>query len=223
MATLISSTAGNTGGPNTVTTTGIDTTGANLLVVGLALDDAASATVSDSKGNTWTQLISYTQGNVRVRLYYSIPASVGTAHAFTVTGSSIFASIYVQAFSGVSAVGAVDKQSGSNGFVAALQPGSITPGQNNELIVTLLGINAAGAPMSIDSGFTETNELDFVGSASYGGAMAYLVQTTAAAVNPTWTRTNTNGTAATQASFVSQTIAGRGFFKYQAVKRSNYY
>lgn len=183
------------------TTAGIDTTGADLLIIALCCDDAHTATPTDSKSNTWTQLTSYTQTNVRVRLWYSTPSSVGTNHTFSSNGLGFVGTILGAAFSGAAQSSPADQQSGANGFVATLQPGSITPSENNELIWSHFGINAAGSPMSIDSGFTELAEADFSAGVAYGGSFAYKIQTTAAAVNPTWTRTNTNGCACTQASF----------------------
>lgn len=188
-------------GNASITTAGVDTTGADLLIIGLAIDDAYNTTPTDSKGNTWTQLTSYTQTNVRVRLWYSIPTSVGAAHTFS-AGTSPFGSLFAAAFSGSKQTSPADQQNGSNGFVGTLQPGSITPSENNELIITVFGINATGVPISIDSSFIELGpEIDFGAADHYGGQMAYLIQTTAAGVNPTWTRTNTNGCAVTQASF----------------------
>ena len=52
---LVSNTAAS-GTDSSVTTTAINTTGASLLVLGIAVDGAATPTISDSKGNTWTAL-----------------------------------------------------------------------------------------------------------------------------------------------------------------------
>mgnify|MGYP000561858478 CR=1 FL=1 len=38
---------------NTVTTTGIDTTGANFLFCAVSVDATATPTITDNKGNTW--------------------------------------------------------------------------------------------------------------------------------------------------------------------------
>jgi hypothetical protein len=139
-------------------------------------------------------------------MYYCIPTSVGTNHTASVAADATpddpAASIFFAAFSGVKQTSPFDQINGSNGFASTLQPGSITPTENNELVVALLGINSSGTPMSINSGFTETNtEINFGAGDHYGGCMAYIIQTTAAAVNPTWTRTNTNGMAVMQCSF----------------------
>ena len=194
-------------GAGPVTTGSIDTTGADFIVIGLAVDDGYNDTPTDSKSNTWTQVANtYTNTNVRVRMWYSVPTSVGSAHTFTAPSSPI-GTIFVVAFSGVAQTTPEDQISGANAFASTLKPGSITPTEDNELIVSIFGINSAGAPMSIDAGFTETDEQEFDSGVSYGGAAAYLVQTTAAAADPTWTRTNTNGMAAIQVSFKAAAVA----------------
>lgn len=183
-----------------VTTSSIDTTTSDFLVMGMVCTDGYSTTPTDSEGNTWTEATSYTQTNVRVRLWYTVPTSTNAAHTFSASGS-IVGYILVGAFSGVVQTSPADQQSGSNGFVSTLKPGSITPTEDNELVWSHFGINATGVPTSIDDSFTQITEGDFVSGESYGGSWAYKIQTSAAASDPTWTRTNTNGTAATQISF----------------------
>jgi len=204
---LISSSAPATNAVS-ATTSAIDTTGANLLVIQMACNDPHTDTPTDSKGNTWTQLTSYTQTNVRVRTWYSVPTSVGSGHTFTSNGASFFGTILASAWSGVNAT-PTDLISGSNGFANTLQPGSITPSQNDCLILTHVGINATGGtPISINGGFTELGEVDYGTGDHYGGCFAYLIQTTATASNPTWTRTGTNGMACTQHSWKAASASG---------------
>lgn len=202
MITVIASDSAS--GLTGATTAGLNTTGADFLIIGLACDDAFNQTPSDSKGNTWTQVsTSYTQTNVRVRMWYAPGTSVGTSHTFTATGGGgLVGCIFALALAGVKQSGAFDQINGANGFASTLATGSITPSENNEICVTVMGINASGTPISINSSFIETNtEINFGAGDHYGGCMAYLIQTTAAAVNPTWTRTNTNGMAAMICSF----------------------
>lgn len=207
---LVANSAAATG-LTSATTGGIDTTGATLLVLQTACDDGFNETPTDSKGNSWTQLTSYTQTNVRVRTWYSIPTSVGSAHTATHGGGGgLVGTILLSAWSGTHATVVTDQISGANGFITTLQPGSITPSQNDCLILSHFGINAAGSPMSINSGFTEMGEADFGAGDHYGCCFAYLIQTTAAAINPTWTRTNTNGAAATQHSWLPAAAAAAG-------------
>jgi len=67
-----------------------------------------------------------------------------------------------------------------------IQPGTLTPANNNGLLVTFVTSWNTGS-LSIDSGFTLVDQGSFVLYANYSVGSAYLVQSTAAAVNPTWT------------------------------------
>lgn len=211
---FLANAASASGAPSTVTTSPIDTTGADFLFLLVACDAGANPTVSDNKGNTWTALTSYVNGaNIRIRPYYCIPSSVGSGHTFIATGSFVYASVLVEAFSGVKQTSPLDVENGASGFASTLQPGSVTPSENNELLISCLGINSSGTPISINSSFNKTDELNFVGGTNYGGALAYKIQTTASAENPTWTRTNTNGMAASIHAFKAATASGQPTIK----------
>lgn len=204
---FISGTTGS-GTANSITTSSIDTTGASLIVVGMSRDDSTQPTgLSDNKNNQWTHIITVVQGATRSSLFYTKATNVGAGHTFTNDRISNFCTLYVGAFSGEAGEYPflVDKTAANNISSTTLSTGSITPTYNNELIVTHLGISGAGTPISIDSGFTEIGEIDFNTGVYYGGSMAYIIQTTASAVNPTWTRTNSNPMATTMASFALYT------------------
>lgn len=198
---LVASTSA-TGTDSSVTTGSIDTTGATLLVICIAVDGGATPTISDSKSNTWTALTASTQ-TVKTILYYVANPTVGTGHTFSNTGAFNFCSLFVQSFSGVTTTSPFDQQNGSTGTGSAtLVVGSVTPSENNEVVVVGLGFNESGTPISINGGFTETSEQNFGSGNNYGGAMAYLIQTTAAAAAPTWTRgANVGAMASRSATF----------------------
>lgn len=203
------------GTQNTVTTTGVDTTGANLLIVCVSFDTTSTQTISDSKSNTWTALTKTTSSSAGAVCYYSKNPTVGASHTFSNTGASNFSSIFMEAFSGADTSSPFDQENGATNSSTTLQPGSVTPSQNNEVIVTFLGFNTAGTPISIDGGFTQSDTaVDFSSGNHYGGAMAYLIQTSATAANPTWTRTNTQTNSARIATFkaAAATTAGKSIF-----------
>jgi len=177
-------------GAHTCTTAAMNTTGANLLVV---VEGTFSTTTdpiapTDSKGNSWTGLTTRTQGgNVRNRIFYSIPTSVGASHTFTVeTTTSFFPAIVVMAFSGVGQTGQIDVENGSTASTATIQPGSVTPASDNSVLVTGVSMdsNAGGVP-TINSGFN--TPVGIAPGAAEGAWMSYLVQNPKAAINPTWT------------------------------------
>lgn len=202
------------------TTPGIDTTGADFILALQAIADGYNVTPTDSKGNTWVQVAnSYTRTNVRVRVWKCIPTSVGTGHTFTAPDNGglnpPFGTMFIQPFSGALQTTPEDQINGANNFASTIQPGSITPSENDCIILSVFGINAAGLPISIGSGFTKTQDQEFSSGNYYGGAVAYLIQTTAAAINPTWTRTNTNGNACMQVSFKSAPVVpASGFLAF---------
>jgi hypothetical protein len=183
-------------------TPGITTTGATLFVVAVNNNTGSGTQVmSDSNSNTWTAIASGGDTNgFTDTMWYSASPSVGTGHTFQFTGNGC--TINVLAFSG-SAVSPLDQsifisdQNGSTTF----NVGPLTPSVNNELVVSANGNGQGGNYSSIDSGFTAEDPQNQVVSTSYGGAIAYLIQTTAAAVNPTWTYTAATNFAGVAASF----------------------
>lgn len=174
---------------NGATSGSIDTTGANLLVFPVCYAFGSSLVVSDSKSNTWTGLTvrSYTT-RTSVRIYYAKNPTVGTSHTFTTAGTNCFANPMALSFSGCDTTSPFDVENGGSAQATSQATGSVTPNQNNSLIIALTdGEDSTLASVTIDSGFTIG---DIVPNAiTTAGANAYLLQGTAAAVNPTWTYT----------------------------------
>ncbi|HUB83615.1 MAG TPA: hypothetical protein VMB03_32675 [Bryobacteraceae bacterium] len=197
---MASASAASTGGSD-VTVSNLNTTGANLIVIGIASGSSAPA-VSDSNSNLWMRLNLYT-GGPNIALFYGYNPSVGTGHTFSTTSGNA-PSLYVLAFSG-SASSPLDQQAGvgANSGITTVQPGSVTPVQSNELLVTLLGIAASGSTSAsaISQGFVIAGTQAFSSGNNYGGAMAYLIQNTAAAVDPAWTVSGSASLLASIASF----------------------
>lgn len=187
-----------TGDAATATTAAIDTTGATLLVMMIAWQGSGggSVSVSDSKGNTWTALRESGSGAVRTNLYYAtnVAGKVGTGHTFTVTkggAASIFPGIGIVACAGAHATAPADQTNGINdlGATTSRACGSVTPTEDNEILVAGLTIGTAAiSNLTIDSGFGTiffTNH----DADSNGIAISWLIQTTAATKNPTWSWT----------------------------------
>lgn len=178
-----------TGGANSETTSGINTTGASLIVVGVtSWEGSTIGAVTDSRSNTWNALTAQAvAGDPRTQLFYSINPTVGAAHTFTYTATDYVGAITVAAFSGADLSAPFDQENGaSSESMSSLQTGSITPTENNELVVTATNHNQASGTFTINSSMTITNQTPAAG-ANYGTALAYIIQTTAAAINPTWT------------------------------------
>src|SRR5581483_1304661 len=178
-----------------------DTTGASLIVAVVECFDQASPTPTDGLNNG--NFVKAASGQASVggdggsttSIWICASPVTSSSHVITVTGTNIFASIAIYAFSGGNG-GTVDKTSSAanNGFTATLQPGSITPSTNNQLIIAGC-YNRSLGPATIDSGFATALSLS-----SENGASSYLIQTSAAAVNPTFTFGTANYMTAVQAS-----------------------
>lgn len=181
--TLISHTAQANAG----TTTGINTTGANLLVVVVG-SGGAGTSFSDSYSNTWSTADSNATTDGSAALYYCYNPTVGTGHTFSLGIG--YGGVCFAAFSG-SASSPLDQHLASNTSdlsVLTYQPGSVTPTTAGQLIISGLSIGKTSTAISIDSGFTIIDTAQGTSGSTYGASLAYLVQTTAAAANPTWTR-----------------------------------
>lgn len=159
-----------------VTTDPIDTRGANLIVVAVGTYVSHTGTISDSKSNTWIPLTLYSasDANSKIQFFYCLNPTTDAAHTFSTTpGTFSLPGVGVVAFSGVSAF---VSESGALG----LHPGSITATLNGSLFVTC---STANSP--VDGGFTGFDAA-YSGGTNIGCGIAYLIQGTAGAENPTW-------------------------------------
>jgi hypothetical protein len=174
------------------TSPSIDTTGANLIVFGVNTVSDFAVTFTDNKGNLYYRLVSSAVTTGFASIYWSFGdslVSVGSGHTFTVTGN--FPSFEVAAFSGVSTTFALDKNFKRNNLTGtSVQAGSLTPSVADCLILAAMAYRDT-TTVSIDSGFTITDQNPFSGGVACGGALAYLIQSGGpSAVNPTWSWTN---------------------------------
>lgn len=184
-----------TSGAGSATTSGINTTGANSIFVVQAWYYGAPGdpTFSDSNGNTWVPRTTYRgTGSGQVKILYCAAPTVGSGHTFTQVSTSQYGSFVVVAMTETLAATPFDQENGggSSGPVTTVQPGSVTPSENGELLICGLNMQTAGLTASIDSSFTIAAQLAAQSGVSYGSALAYLVQATAGAINPTWTVTS---------------------------------
>lgn len=187
------------------TSPAIDTTGANLLVAGLSYYSIqGDLTPTDSKGNTWSGLTSRTNGaSGRVRLCYVMNPTVGSGHTFSFLVNDSYPLVYILALSGADVSSVFEAESGS---ASSATPGEITPAGDGRLFVTALALGGGSGALTIDEGFTISGQNDFSSGNYFGGALAYLIQSAAAARNPTWTTPATPATS--MATFIPAAAAG---------------
>jgi hypothetical protein len=188
--TLISHAAAhNAAGPAVIGP--INTVGADLIVVEIDAFSYAGCGLSDNQGNIWTNAISASAGNQNLVVWYTHNPTTSAAHTFTDCQQS---GMQMQAWKGSIAVGnPLDSQVSSfQTSTTTWQAGSLTPSQNNSLLVAASSVQVGSGPFtySIGSAYTIT---DFYGGSVGGdtnGAAAYLLQSIAAASNPAWTINN---------------------------------
>jgi hypothetical protein len=200
-------------GQNGGASSAIDTTGANLLVlVASWYAGVGNPTISDSKGNSWTPLTQQdgaAPGFASVRMYYSVPSSVGSGHTFSLTGADTYCTISVDAFSGAHASPYTSQENGSASGGVQQAAGSVTPSEDNCVVVTgLAAPEALGAVPSV-SGYT-ADATNYIAATAMAGGIAYQIQTTATATNPLWTWTGSPDTGAAAVVAVFKAAAGGG-------------
>ena len=215
---LITSTSKAAASNMIVTTDAIDSSGGNFAIVNVGSYNAGTVVLTDSKSNTWSGLTN--QVNVATglteRMWYCQGGTFGTSHTFTAQDTLLptYPSIEVLIFSGAVS-SPLDQQTGtSNNGVSSLATGSLTPSEANCLVVTGLGHenNSAGA-VSVSSPFDSTDiQIAYGGGTNEGSAIAYEIQTSATARNPTWDITNNSGIAVTLAVFKAAATGGGPIF-----------
>ncbi len=212
---LVASTSESGPTNQAVTTAPVNTAGATLLVLSVGWYSGSTPTVTpaDSKGNTWVPLTKQIQLSTLVanQLFYCAAPTVGSGHTFTVEDlvNNIYPSVALLAYSGAHDV-PFDQETGAVtvGNASTLATGSLTPSQDNCLVIAGAGHEANGAgAVSINAGFTALTAA-YVSGGGEGCGIASLVQTTAAAAAPTWDTTNNTGIAATLAVFKAAAAAG---------------
>lgn len=172
------------------TSSAIDTTGADLIVIACSHFDSPVPSFTDSNSNTYTLAKTQLNTTSGVSIFYCYAPTVGASHTFTVDASSQFRSFYVFAFSGA-ASSPLDQTNGTVGSANTASTGSVTPTEDGELVFAGLTYRDGGT-VSINNGFSSPVWLnrtdDYI-----GGAGSYLIQTTAAAVNPQFSWPNVVG------------------------------
>lgn len=172
--------------------TGIDTTGADLLVVAITSPNSQAGGFTDSKGNTWNVITSDTGASITTDVFWCVPTSVGSAHTFdhqAGTGAMI-----IEAWSGAAASPFSASQTDISGSTTTFTTTALTPTEANCIIFAAHGPGDAG--LAVSSPFNDSPTIMYGETAvSYGCALAHTIQTTAAAQAATWSWTAASGNA----------------------------
>lgn len=184
-------------GANGGTTSSINTSGANFIVVSVfGFATGAPWAVTENKGNgAATDLTNYPQSSASdVRISYWTNPTVGSGHTFTVTGASSFSGVCVAAYSGMVTSSVLDSGTdvGTSSGTTTCQAGSITPSSGKKVVIAAMAGNSATATDSIDSSYVQDGDVALSGGVNFAGSIAHLIQTpNGSATNPTWTSPST--------------------------------
>jgi hypothetical protein len=184
ISVIANTSAGAPTNTDPATTGAIDTTGADLIVVAYVYSEfAAAPTISDSKSNTWTAMTEVGSW-LNLRFAYCAGGTVGSGHTFTCSGGT-FMSLAVIAVSGAHATPA-DQENGTISFSSPYQPGSITPSVDGCLVLCASGNAGSAGSTTINSSMTILETVAYTAD-HFQVDLAWRVQATAAAINPSWT------------------------------------
>lgn len=169
------------------TSTAINTVGANLIVLFTEDFTSGGTAPTDSVSNTWTKIASNGSGAFGA-MWKCFNPITSTSHTFTPHGS--FPSISVIVLSGAGDLDTggtgVSFNSSTTGGAATLQTGSVTPSVNGSIVIFGCG-DAWALPITTNVGsFIPAGALGLVGGTSFANGLAYEIQTTATARNPTF-------------------------------------
>lgn len=169
------------------TTSAINTTGANFIVVAKVWYNA-EPTLSDSKGNSYTASTTRTNGgSLFIRHHYIQAGTVGSGHTFTLTGSGHYGAIAVLAFSNVSASPLDQEATNSDSAWTTLTAGSITPSQANTISIPALLYDNGSGTLTEPTGYTLGPVVAVASGEHMGVALAWKVLSSTSAINPEWT------------------------------------
>jgi hypothetical protein len=186
---LVDKATGGNGSP----TGAANASGSNLAVIMMSWYDGGGSltpAITDTGGHTWTQrLYAITSG---IRYGFAVYDAQGSfSNGVTVTVGGLSAASYgVGYYSGAAttAYGNGVIFSGSS-HTSTIQPGSLTAPGNGYLYVSGVSqTDGQTGTATVNSGFTVEQSVGF--APNEGHAYADIIQTTAAALNPTWSGLN---------------------------------
>lgn len=197
------------------TSAAINTTGADCLIISVA-SYSGGTPVSDSRGNTWVPLTRHTASSGNHQFWICQAPMVGGGHKFTIGPTYTAAIVY--AFQNV---GSFDAESGAGTTGAGpLASGSVLPTHDGALILTALAANTGATDSVAPAGFTQTTIPNAAGVHLQTSA-AWMIQTTKASINPTWSWTagSHDYTAVSTVVFVpGATVPAIGLKRVQSAK-----
>lgn len=178
---------GTLGANGGTTSSTIDTTGADLLILAVCTWSASGAeTINDSQANAWTLLHNDSQGTPELHWYYCISPNTNAAHDFTCLGTNTYPVIAVSAYTGTGVISYDQKSTAKGSGTLTIVPGSLTAGEDDCLHVCCQGHDDTNLA-TVDTGFTEREDVGYSAGVAMGIQLADLILSSAAAKSPTMT------------------------------------
>lgn len=175
-------------GANSATTSTVNTSGADTYLA--AVVSVNEPAITSSPSQTWVKDKERINGTTGTTTYIFRASGVttSTTQTFTSTLTSGLQTICVLSFSGVELTSPTDQSSDfSGGGTSQIYDSSITPSEDNELILADTDIATGSVTVIIDSSMSTPLQSALDPGVAYGAGMAYKIQTTATAIRPTWT------------------------------------
>ncbi len=186
----------------------MNTSGANLIVaLVVRYTGGPSVTLSDSKMNSWTPLFEQASAVLGAQLYYCPNPAVGGSHTFQVTGTGSYSAVAVLALAGADSSSPFDVQNGNQSPAdTSIVTGTVAPNQADSIVVTGVVTNDNtdfDTAAAIDSSFIISSRVSSIPAIGIAFGLAYKIQGTAVAEDPTWSWTTAyvNGQVANIAVF----------------------
>lgn len=180
------------GGTTTQNTTDLDTTGATLIVIGVAARNVAvdATPITDnadgSSNGGFTALTGYGPapqfGTMYTRLFWKKSPTTSGTHHWSVTTTGDYVSMGVLVFSGTDTTSPLVGETGGVSATASCKPGAITPNAAGDVSVTYVGW-AFSDPSILT--WTRDKHGGFLPSMGYG--IAHYLAPNTSALDPEWT------------------------------------
>lgn len=212
---IVSHTIAGSADNNTVTTPPISTVGSDFIALLVTTYVGGGPVPFDDGSNLWTPGTRIGVGDSELQFWWKRSPITGASHTFSVSATGTYPAIAVVALSG-SAASPFDAENGvkAPGSSNTIATGSVSPTEDNEIL--LAGYSGySSAITGIDSGFTILDTLTYNGHHLVTG-LAYKIQTTKSAENPTWSLSAFNVNAGGITAFKSGAVVpGGGFAAYR--------
>jgi hypothetical protein len=186
-ALVVSTTAGSTGA--SVSSSPINISGCNLIIVNFTFPAGASATVGDNMGNTYLPLTRRESGGIGHQVFYCLNCTPSAALVVSASwaggGSPLPATINVAAFKNMSLTGLIGQNGGGASPEMGVSTGTVSPAGKALVISAMDHHENLGYHRRVDNGFQLIQQSPY--NPYTGTGLAYKFVDTTGSVGSKWT------------------------------------